>query len=169
MMSLAAPRWQKCQTSADLLTASYSAPPIPVVEIAESNGVDVVFADFGSHSEKVAGFCDFGAAKLYVNKADIKERQFFTVAHELGHWILHREFFMKNPEQYYYFPLHARYCDRAPLYSSPPHEDWELFSEEIRTQYPNCQFYVETRTQEEIKQSCENLRSRVQEYQITND
>lgn len=75
----------------------YSKPPIPVVEIAESNGVDVVFADFGAHSDKVAGFCDFKKAKLYVNKNDIRERQLFTIAHEFGHWVLHREDFLLHP------------------------------------------------------------------------
>lgn len=75
-----------------------------MIEIAESNGVHVVFADFGEHSEKVAGFCDFEAEKLYVNKADQTERQFFTIAHEFGHWILHREFFLENPQKYSVLP-----------------------------------------------------------------
>lgn len=103
-MTLAVPRWQVCEDQADALTASFSTPPIPVVEIAESNGVDVVFSNFGQHSDKVAGFCEFKSAKIYINKADIKERQFFTIAHEFGHWILHREFFLKNPEKYPVFP-----------------------------------------------------------------
>lgn len=103
-MTLSAPRWQICEARADALTASFSTPPIPVVEIAESNGVDVVFADFGQHSDTVAGFCEFKTAKIYINKSDIKERQFFTIAHEFGHWILHREFFLENPEKYPVFP-----------------------------------------------------------------
>jgi len=97
-------RWDLAERKANELTKDYSSPPIPVVEIAESNGVDVVFADFGLHSQKVAGFCDFGAAKLYVNKSDIYERQLFTISHEFGHWVLHREYFIDHPEEYPVLP-----------------------------------------------------------------
>lgn len=103
-MTLTVPRWQICKSRADDFTKGFTSPPIPVVEIAESNGVDVIFADFGNHTATVAGFCDFGAAKLYVNKADQLERQRFTVAHEFGHWVLHRDFYLENPEKYPVFP-----------------------------------------------------------------
>lgn len=106
MTELYVARWQKCIDEAERFTKDFSSPPIPVIEIAENNGVDVVFADFGVHSAKVAGFCDFKAAKLYVNKQDRPERQMFTVAHEFGHWIMHREFFLANPEKY---PVFARF------------------------------------------------------------
>lgn len=97
-------RWDHCKSKADEFTRPYTSPPIPVIEIAESNGVDVVFADFGRHSGTVAGFCDFQAAKLYVNKDDVLERQFFTIAHEFGHWILHRKDFLNEPEKYPVLP-----------------------------------------------------------------
>src|SRR5690606_28199437 len=98
------PRWTLAQQTADRLTQDYSAPPIPVHEIAENNGVNVVFADFGEHSEKVSGFCDFNARRLYVNADDTTERQSFTIAHELGHWLLHREAFLAEPDKYPVLP-----------------------------------------------------------------
>lgn len=61
---LTGPRWSLVKAKADELSAPYSAPPIPVLEIAENNGVDVVFASFGSASDKVAGFCDFEGASF---------------------------------------------------------------------------------------------------------
>lgn len=97
-------RWDLAKKTADDLTAPYRTPPIPVLEIAERNGVDVVFADFGAHSDKVAGFCDFKNKRLYVNKEDRTERQFFTIAHEFGHWMLHRDIFLAHPEQYPVLP-----------------------------------------------------------------
>ena len=103
-MGLHSTRWKHAVSEASRFTEQYSAPPIPVVEIAEGNGVDVVFADFGTHSETVAGFCDFRASKLFVNRADKLERQLFTIAHEFGHWVLHREFFLANPDKYPVFP-----------------------------------------------------------------
>lgn len=98
------PRWKLAESKADELTAVISTPPIPVLEIAEQNGVNVVFANFGEHSEKVAGFCDFRDARLFVNRDDMPARQAFTMAHELGHWIMHKEFFMENPERYPVLP-----------------------------------------------------------------
>lgn len=99
------------KTRADELSAGYSTPPIPVLEIAEKTGVNVVFADFGKHNETVAGFCDFAAAKLFVNAKDIRARQMFTMAHELGHWVMHRDAFLSDPTKY---PVLPRFQDPAP-------------------------------------------------------
>lgn len=104
LQELRAPRWKVVESEAERLTKIYSAPPIPALEIAERSGVDVLFAKFGDATEKVAGFCDFPHAKLYVNSEDIVERQTFTIAHELGHWILHKDFFEQNPEEYEILP-----------------------------------------------------------------
>ena len=60
-------RWSRSKKAADELTKDYGSPPIPVLEIAEKCGVDVVFANF---DEAVAGFCDFSSAKLFVNDID---------------------------------------------------------------------------------------------------
>lgn len=86
------------------LVKDYSAPSIPVTEVAENSGVNVVFVDMGKFAEQVAGFVDFENRRIYVNKADVPQRQRFTVAHELGHWILHREAFMANPDLYPVLP-----------------------------------------------------------------
>lgn len=108
MALLTKPRWSLAQSKADELSAPYSAPPIPVYEIAENNGVNVVFADFGVNAEKVSGFCDFESKRLYVNRDDSPQRQAFTMAHELGHWVMHREFFVAHPEKY---PVLPRFSD----------------------------------------------------------
>lgn len=104
------PRWTMARQKADALTEPFSVPPIPVLEIAEGNGVDVVFAMF---DEKVAGFCDFEGARLYVNDRDPINRKTFTIAHEFGHWVLHREFYLKFPDRY---PV-------LPRFSSPSNGD----------------------------------------------
>lgn len=98
------PRWDMVRSRANELSRPYSSPPVPVLEIAESHGVDVVLASFGDVGDKVAGFCDFGAAKLFVNAEDLIQRQTFTIAHELGHWILHRDYFNNHPERYSILP-----------------------------------------------------------------
>ncbi len=102
------PRWNLATQKANELTANLSSPPTPVYEIAESNGVNVVFADFGKHAETVSGLCDFNEARIYVNKDDSTERQAFTIGHELGHWILHKSFYLQHPENY---PILPRFSD----------------------------------------------------------
>ncbi len=97
-------RWHEAKSLADEFTKDYTVPPIPVIEIAESHGVDVVFADFNDYNNKVAGFCNFAEAKIYVNKNDIMERQMFTIAHEFGHWIMHKDYFLSNPDEYPILP-----------------------------------------------------------------
>lgn len=98
------PRLKMARQHADKLTEIYSSPPIPVHEIAEMNGVRIIFTDFRNKSELISGFCDFRNSKLFVNREDIPERQIFTMAHELGHWLLHREFFLKSPDLYPVLP-----------------------------------------------------------------
>jgi Zn-dependent peptidase ImmA (M78 family) len=101
---LDSPRWAFVKEMADKLSGQYSAPPIPVLDIAEKSGVDVVFADFAKLSDKVAGACDFSEQKLYVNSNDDFNRQLFTMAHELGHWVLHKQYFEAHPEKYRILP-----------------------------------------------------------------
>jgi Zn-dependent peptidase ImmA (M78 family) len=109
---------------ADELTANFTVPPIPVLEIAERTGVNVVFADFGKHSDTVAGFCDFRLERLYVNKNDTQARKLFTIAHELGHWLLHRKMFLEHPDKYPVLPrfqkvdIHNKYEREANLFAA---------------------------------------------------
>ncbi|MFP5077482.1 ImmA/IrrE family metallo-endopeptidase [Rhizobium sp. YIM 134829] len=98
------PNYKAAKAEADRLTKIYSAPSIPVIEIAEQNGVNVLFSDLGRFRENIAGFCDFQAARLYVNRDDSTTRQMFTIAHELGHWLLHRDAFLADPERYPVLP-----------------------------------------------------------------
>lgn len=114
---LKSPRWDLAKQTAYNLTANFSSPPIPVLELAESSGVDVVFSDMGVYRSTVAGFCDFGAKKIYVNSADPINRKTFTIAHELGHWILHKSFFEAYPDDY---PVLPRF--QNPYSSQNPYE-----------------------------------------------
>lgn len=115
------PRWRQAQQAADKLSAPYAKPPIPVHRIAEEQGVDVVFADFGKHSDAVAGFCDFNKSRLYVNRAEKSDRQAFTIAHELGHWILHRDLFLRHPERYPVLPRYSQANRADPLEKEANH------------------------------------------------
>ncbi len=108
------PRWDHARDEARRLADEYSAPPIPVLEIAENNGADVIIRDFGDYNDSVSGFCDFENKKIYVNENDGLQRQAFTMAHELGHWILHRELFLEDPDRYPVLPRFNKPDDADP-------------------------------------------------------
>lgn len=69
----------------------YSEPPINPVDIAKWLGVKVWFVTFNGDYESVSGFYDVDETAIYVNKDEYPHRQTFTVAHELGHHIMHKE------------------------------------------------------------------------------
>jgi Zn-dependent peptidase ImmA (M78 family) len=74
-----------------------------------------VFSGFEAFADSVAGFCDFRAKRTYVNAADPTNRQTFTIAHELGHWVLHLEYYLAHPERYPVLPRYGRPENSDPL------------------------------------------------------
>jgi Zn-dependent peptidase ImmA (M78 family) len=67
-------------------------PPVNPVQIAkELVGMTVQFATFTPESNNVSGFYDADENAIVVNSDEYPLRQTFTVAHELGHKILHEE------------------------------------------------------------------------------
>ena len=94
--------------AADGLSVGYERPPIPVLEVAERCGVEVLIGDFGKFRDQVSGLCDFDEARLLVNKDDDFIRQTFTMAHELGHWVLHKSVMERNPDN---IPVLPRFQD----------------------------------------------------------
>ena len=75
-------------------------PPVIAVKLAREYGFGVFTAGFGpSHADCVAGYIDIADKKIIVNADDSPEQQNFTVAHELGHYLLEHhlsEDFVKN-------------------------------------------------------------------------
>lgn len=110
-----APRRQWVTQEANARSEVYAAAPVPVKEIAERNGVEVVLADFGPNRDRVSGICDFRNRRIFVNVADIFVRRRFTIAHELGHWILHRDLYEANPDEYRFLPRFQHTDDQGPL------------------------------------------------------
>lgn len=84
-----------------LTTFGVDSPPVPLTDIVTSYGLDIVYADFSPlpQGNEIAGFIDFENKKIYVNKDDPPNRQRFTIAHELGHYILHPDL-IKNESKY---------------------------------------------------------------------
>jgi len=66
-------------------------PPVNVVEIAREMGLNVYFVKLRGESDRISGFYDGEEDAIYVNKSEYPLRQTWTIAHELGHKVLHEE------------------------------------------------------------------------------
>lgn len=66
-------------------------PPVNPVDIARNINVGVRFVKFSGESEGVSGLYDPSQDAILVNQDDAGVRQTFTIAHELGHKVLHEE------------------------------------------------------------------------------
>ena len=66
--------------------------PIDAKNLAEIHGLTVTFSQFPeSYKSKVNGILDFVNARIFVNADIPTEYQNFAIAHELGHWLMHKE------------------------------------------------------------------------------
>ena len=66
-------------------------PPVNPVKIAETIGVGVNFVTFSGESAGVSGLYDPERNVILVNQDEPGVRQTFTIAHELGHKVLHED------------------------------------------------------------------------------
>jgi Zn-dependent peptidase ImmA (M78 family) len=73
-----------------------TSAPVPIVDLLEFIGLGLIRSEFADG--EISGVIDLEKKYLYVNKNDSFERQRFTIAHELGHWILHRSEMQSNKE-----------------------------------------------------------------------
>ncbi len=80
-----------------LYKMGYDEPPVNPMQIAEQLGIEVKAADFRDRDD-VSGMYDFEKNAIYYNHKDLITRQAFTIAHELGHIMLHKEYVKNNKE-----------------------------------------------------------------------
>ena len=87
------PDYKKAQQEAlDLLDKfGYTSPAIDPVKICRDLGIRVYFSDFTGEDDKISGFFYGEKNEIYVNKNEYPQRQTFTIAHELGHKIMHEK------------------------------------------------------------------------------
>jgi len=71
-----------------LTKGKISGPPVPVLELAQSHRINV---RFGPLPDDLSGFLVHEGEKVFigVNSRHASTRQRFTLAHELGHFVLH--------------------------------------------------------------------------------
>ena len=103
--------YKDIEKKADEFTRGYSEPPIPVYEVARENEVEVYTEDFEELADRFSGFCDFENDKIYLNREDSPKKQFFTAAHEFGHWVLHRSLYLAKPKDYALMPRQRAFAN----------------------------------------------------------
>src|SRR6266496_141061 len=104
-------------TADTVLAENYqTTPPIDVYGIARNNGLEIIEKLFPIDQANIAGFITMqdGTGKLYVNLRDVIYRRRFTIAHELGHWRLHREELRSNPQRSILFRIAIRQLNVDP-------------------------------------------------------
>lgn len=107
---------EMAKTKALELLAKYriETPPVDPEIIAEAEGVRVLYARFKHEaSEKISGFIDLGdkeeSPKIFINKAISTKQKMFTIAHELGHYMLHQKYALG--ENYRFLPRYGGAVD----------------------------------------------------------
>lgn len=63
--------------------------PVDVVEIVSALGIKLDYEPLGDLAGKIQRIND--SYKITVNSSDSRRRKRFTIAHEIGHYILHRD------------------------------------------------------------------------------
>lgn len=85
-----APDFKKAQTVAENIVSEYSInePLVPIYDIAEAKRLSVKVVPMPEKLKSVSAFFDPENKIIYVNEEDPPNRQTFTIAHELGHYVL---------------------------------------------------------------------------------
>ncbi len=98
----------KCEAKRIWKEMCLSEPPLPILEVAENYGLSVravVFSDL----PVISSVIDIERKIIYINERYSIEHQRFSIAHELGHWILHKDKLLQDPSLsiYYIKPIAA--------------------------------------------------------------
>ena len=80
-------------TELALSAGVYDQFPVPLERIAEYLGYASLQFAPGTSTGEVSGAVNHQQRKIYVNATDSARRQMFTLAHEVGHVVLHGERF----------------------------------------------------------------------------
>ena len=92
-MSSGAPNFTRAEDAAYNLIREfgYRKPPIDPAQIARELGMKVFFVDFDEDDSRISGYYDCADNSIKVNADEYARRQTFTIAHELGHKVLHED------------------------------------------------------------------------------
>ena len=98
------PDYKKAQEEAEKVWKKLclSSPPVPILEVCASYSLTVIGVSFQEQPD-VSGILDIEKRIIYLDHSDTPEHKRFTIAHELGHWLLHREALNGDPNLSIYY------------------------------------------------------------------
>jgi len=94
---------QIAEKVAQILTENYfDTPPVDIWKLLDNYGIVIHERTFPLKHASISGFVVFAdsdktAPVFVINKADTDDRKKFTLAHEFGHWVLHKKELMDDP------------------------------------------------------------------------
>lgn len=96
------PNWNLAKKTAAAVLQKHgiALPPILPRALAEAEGLTIRYAQFKPDFQEVCGFIEFAENRITVNADHPPNRQQFTIAHEFGHFLLHRQDYAENPQLY---------------------------------------------------------------------
>lgn len=75
-------------------------PPVNISKFLEGENISIFEFPFPSEIDDLAWMLDIEKRIIFINENDDDHNKSFTVAHELWHWIMHKEVIKKKPEKY---------------------------------------------------------------------
>lgn len=75
-------------------------PPVSFAKILSGLGLSLVEKEFIWDTSNISGFLDIENSTIYINASDSFQRRMFTLAHEIGHFLLHRDILAREPGKY---------------------------------------------------------------------
>lgn len=135
------------QAARDLLTKyKIKKAPIDPEAISEAEGFEVVYATFnGAIADEVAGFSEPQNGRIVVNRDLNSNRKVFTIAHELGHHILHSDY-LDDDGRYQVFPRMNAYSGVKP----PEEQEADAFAAELLVPLDMLRKYVDFASPSEL-------------------
>lgn len=94
--------YKKSEREAKKLIEKYGfkKPFIDVFLICDNENISIRHVEFKAEfKNKISGFFDFKKNEIIVNVNDSYKRRSFTIAHELGHFILHQNYIQSSEYQ----------------------------------------------------------------------
>ena len=78
-----------------------TSPPVLPHKIVNSYGLKVIFTTVPLQNGRVvSGFYNVLSSTIYINTEEPPNTQTFTIAHEFGHAVLHKDLYAQHPETY---------------------------------------------------------------------
>jgi len=106
------------QKANEVINLSYlTEPPVDVYALAKTYGLDIVQQPFPQKYQHISGFISVsnGTPKLFINDNDSQNRKNFTIGHELGHWLLHKDNLLNDPNLAVLFRIPLGKLNQDPL------------------------------------------------------